>query len=82
MVLPVGHRAVLRVVSQVGLAAVALWFWPPAPAGNGVGTPPVASPVAGSLRYLDTGGRPVLVVEDEPGVTIIWMMDGDGPGGV
>ena len=24
----------------------------------------------------------VLVVEDDPGVTIIWLMDGDGPGGV
>ncbi len=70
------------VAAAVGMAAVALWLWPPAPGPEGMASPAVSTPVVGSLRYLDTDGRPVLVVEDDPDVTIIWLMDGDGPGGV
>ena len=70
------------VAAAVGMAAAVLWLWQPAPGSERVGSSSVSAPVAGSLRYLDTGGRPVLVVEDDPGVTIIWLMDDDGPGGV
>ena len=70
------------VAAAVGMAAAVLWLWQPAPGSERVGSSSVSAPVVGSLRYLDTGGRPVLVVEDDPGVTIIWLMDGDGPGGV
>lgn len=61
----------------VAVAVVALLFWEaPAP------TPELSTPVQGALRYLDTDGQPVLVVEDDAGVTIIWLLDANGPGGV
>ena len=53
-----------------GAAALAIGLW------NTSGTAP-ADPNGGVLRYLDTGGASVLVVDDVD-VTIIWLMEGGG----
>ena len=39
--------------------------------------PPVQISAAGSVRYLDTAGRSVMVIDSEEDVTIIWLI---GPG--
>lgn len=67
--------------TAVATAALVLWLWAE-PEPEISGSLARSLPVAGSLRYLDTGGRSVLVVEDEPGLTIIWLMDEGGSGGV
>jgi hypothetical protein len=55
-----------------GAAALAIGLW------NTSGTVPV-DPNGGVLRYLDTGGKSVMVV-DNADVTIIWLMEGGGDG--
>ena len=74
---PAWRRIATPLAAGAAVFAVALWLWEaPTP------TPELLSPVQGAVRYLDTDGQPVLLVEDPEGVTIIWMMDGSGPGGV
>jgi anti-sigma factor RsiW len=34
-----------------------------------------APPTPGIIRWLDTGGRSVMVLEDEGGATIVWLLD-------
>ncbi len=34
-----------------------------------------APPTAGIIRWLDTGGRSVIVLEDQEDVTIVWLLD-------
>jgi len=65
----------LGALAAIGVAALLFWEAPVPP-------PELLSPVHGAVRYLDTDGQPVLVVEDDAGVTIIWLMDDSGPGGV
>lgn len=56
-----------------GLAVVGLWLALSGPPG----VAPIAEPaVSGSLRYLDTFGRPVMVFDDAEDITIIWLMNG------
>lgn len=60
----------LRPAGAAALAAaltLALWL--------GVPEPPV--PAGGAVRWVDSGGRPVLMLDraEETGVTIIWMLD-------
>lgn len=67
-------------VAAAALAAVAV-FVLRAPGGPPTGPGPAAvAPVLarseGVVRYLDSGGAPVLVIEDdESDMTIVWMMD-------
>ena len=64
----------------VVLAAVGLWF---ALSGNpGSLTPVPETAVRGGLRYLDTHGRPVVVVDEAEDLTIIWLMDADESAGI
>jgi anti-sigma factor RsiW len=45
----------------------------------------VAPPAPGMIRWLDTGGRSVMVLEEQGGATIVWLLDtpedGDPEGG-
>ncbi len=34
-----------------------------------------APPTPGIIRWLDTGGRSVMVLEDQGGATIVWLLD-------
>ena len=34
-----------------------------------------APPTSGIIRWLDTGGRSVMVLEDQGDVTIVWLLD-------
>jgi anti-sigma factor RsiW len=43
--------------------------------GSAPPAPEAAAAVSGVVRYLDTGGEPVMLVEDWDDVTIIWLMD-------
>ena len=61
---PVG----LAVAAGAAVLAIGLW--------NTSGTVPV-DPDGGVLRYLDTGAKSVMVV-DNADVTIIWLMEGGG----
>ena len=62
------------------LAAAGLWF---ALSGNPVSLTPVPeAPFRGGLRYLDTHGRPVVVVDEAEDVTIIWLMEADESAGI
>ena len=61
------------------LAAVGLWF---ALSGNpGSVVPGYEVPFRGGLRYLDTHGKPVVVVDEAEDVTIIWLMEVDESAG-
>ena len=53
-------------VAAAGLL-LALWF----------GVLESAAPVGGAVRWVDTGGRPVMVLDasEESDVTIIWVLD-------
>jgi anti-sigma factor RsiW len=42
---------------------------------------PEIQPSGATIRWLDTGGRSVMVFDDEADMTIIWMLD-SGEGGV
>ncbi len=42
---------------------------------------PALQPSGATIRWLDTGGRSVIVFDDEADMTIIWMLD-SGEGGV
>lgn len=58
-------------VAATALLAVVVamgWLEPDAPATPGV------------VRWLDSGDRDVMVLEGAPGTTIIWVIDGPGPG--
>jgi len=35
-----------------------------------------APPTPGVIRWLDTGGRSVMVLEDQGDATIVWLLDG------
>jgi anti-sigma factor RsiW len=35
----------------------------------------VAPPAPGMIRWLDTGGRSVMVLEEQGGATIVWLLD-------
>ena len=40
-----------------------------------------APPVAGGVvRWIDGGGRSIMVLDDQPDITIIWVLDGAGEG--
>jgi hypothetical protein len=57
------------VVTAAVLVVVALdWFAPEAPPAEGV------------VRWLDSGGRDVMVLEGGPDTTIIWVFDAPGKG--
>lgn len=65
-----GWEAWLRPAGAVAVAAaltLAVWF----------GGFDSASPSGGAVRWVDSGGRPVMVLDDaqESGVTIIWMLE-------
>lgn len=63
---PTGLRSAGALVAVAGLL-LAVWF----------GVFESASPTGGAVRWVDSGGRPVMVL-DEPGesdVTIIWVLD-------
>jgi anti-sigma factor RsiW len=65
--------ALLAATGAVALALGIGLLWP-------------APPVAGSVvRWIDAGGRDVLVIDDAPDTTIIWMLDplveGEAKGG-
>ena len=61
-----GFRAAGAVVAAAGLL-LALWF----------GVLDSAAPAGGAVRWVDTGGRPVMVLDapEESNVTIIWVLD-------
>ncbi|MBW2269685.1 MAG: hypothetical protein JRH16_14010 [Deltaproteobacteria bacterium] len=66
----VGWGGWLRPVGAVAVAVVlmlAVWF----------GSFDVAPSSGGTVRWVDAGGRPVMVLDeaDESGVTIIWMLE-------
>ena len=58
----------IGVAVAAGAAVLAVGLW------NAPGTVPDGQ-TGGVLRYLDTGGRSVMVVEAQD-VTIIWLMEG------
>ena len=43
---------------------------------------PEIQPGGSTIRWLDTGGRSVMVIDDDADMTIIWMLDGGEGGGV
>ncbi len=43
---------------------------------------PDIQPGGAAIRWLDTGGRSVMVLDDAADMTIIWVLDGDPEGGV
>ena len=60
----------LRPAGAAALAAaltLALWL----------GVPQAPAPAGGAVRWVDSGGRPMLMLDraEESGVTIIWMLD-------
>lgn len=61
-----GFRSAGAMVAAAGLL-LALWF----------GVLESAAPVGGAVRWVDTGGRPVMVLDasEESDVTIIWVLD-------
>ena len=61
-----GLRPVGAVVAAAGLL-LAVWF----------GVFDSATPTGSAVRWLDSGGRPVMVLDEpgESGVTIIWVLD-------
>lgn len=67
-------------VGAAALAAVAVFVLrspggPPTGPGSAA-VAPVLARTEGVVRYLDSGGAPVLVIEDdESDMTIVWMMD-------
>jgi anti-sigma factor RsiW len=65
-----GWLALPGAVAATAVVAFAFamgWFEPEAPATGGV------------VRWLDSGGRDVMVLEGAPDTTIIWVIDGAGP---
>lgn len=48
-------------------AALATLLW--------IGGHPGNAPAAGSVRWLDAGGRPAMVLQDNREATIIWLLD-------
>lgn len=69
----VGGRRLVWWLAPIGAAAAAAAvvlvvygaFWRTAPAEAG-----------GVVRWIDTGGRSVMVLDDDPDTTIIWVLDG------
>lgn len=53
--------------AAAALVTLAVWF----------GSVDTATPSGGAVRWIDGGGRPVMVIDqaDESGVTIIWMLE-------
>jgi anti-sigma factor RsiW len=43
---------------------------------------PEIQPAGATIRWLDTGGRSVMVFDDDADMTIIWMLDAGEGGGV
>lgn len=67
-----GWRPIGWAVAAGAMAlAVGVWITP----GNLPGDMLTDEPAVGVLRYLDTGGRAVMVLDDED-VTIIWLLEG------
>ncbi len=50
--------------AAVGLVVVYGGFWP------------APRPTGGVVRWIDSGGRSVMVLDDDPDTTIIWVLDG------
>lgn len=69
-------RAGFAALAAAGAAAIVVFgIGDDSPVG-----PVIAPPTsAGSIRYLDTGGQPV-VVQDREDVTIIWLIGGEASG--
>ena len=78
--LPIANWAVGSAV-LAALAVMLLLPTTPPPLGGDTATmrgiaPVVVASPAGTVRYLDSGGRSVMVIEDSAeSMTIVWMMD-------
>ena len=64
----------LGTAALAAAAAVALFMVLSPASVPGPGAPPVLAKGGGVVRYLDSGGAPVMMIDRED-VTIIWMMD-------
>ncbi|MGH0028210.1 MAG: hypothetical protein ACQGVC_00340, partial [Myxococcota bacterium] len=51
--------------AAVAMVALYVGLWPEAPAASG-----------GVVRWIDSGERSVMVLDDQPDTTIIWVLDG------
>jgi anti-sigma factor RsiW len=58
----------LAAATVVALGVVAVLYWPVAPEAGRV------------VRWLDSGDRNVMVIDDDPSTTIIWVLDSLGEG--
>ena len=69
--LSVWLRPIGAVAATAAVALLVLYggLWPETPAASG-----------GVVRWIDTGGRGVMMLDDTPDTTIIWVLDGPGEG--
>ncbi len=70
-----------RPLGAATLAAAAALAWVMvlrAPTPVPPAAPSLGEVGSGVVRYLDTGGRSVMLMQETKGVTIIWLMDGGG----
>ncbi len=71
---PLGWKP-LGAVALAAASAVALALALRTPLPGPLPAPTAGVAVSGTVRFLDTGGRPVMLMQESEDVTIIWLLD-------